>query len=36
MALVSLEHEHPNQESNYDRRRKHRPIAHGVILPIVV
>jgi len=30
--LVSLDYEHPNQESDDDRRREHHPIAHGEIL----
>ena len=34
--LDSLEHEHPNQEPDNDRRPNHHPIAHGEILPIVV
>jgi hypothetical protein len=32
---VTLEHEHPQQVSDHDRRGDHQPIAHGKILPVL-
>jgi hypothetical protein len=32
-VVSSLEHEHPNQHADNDRRGNHQPVAHGEILP---